>query len=78
MSKRSRDLGGEAPADLFERVREAAQVEHHAQEERAALGVRRVLVGLVDVRPLRVQEPETAATIPGRSSHLTSSRPVAT
>jgi hypothetical protein len=50
------DLRVEAAPQLVERSRQAAHVEDLTQEEGAALGVGRVLVGLVDVGALRVQE----------------------
>jgi hypothetical protein len=52
----ARDLLVEPAPELIERRRQAAQVEHHAQEERAPLGVGRVLVGLRDVGALGVEE----------------------
>jgi hypothetical protein len=65
------DLGPEGLGELRAQRR---QREGHAHEERAALGIRRVLVGADDVRAARRQEPRTAATIPWRSGQEMSSR----
>jgi hypothetical protein len=54
--ERAPDLIGELALELVQGGRQAAGVEHHSQEERAALGVGRVLVGLGDVGPALEEE----------------------
>jgi hypothetical protein len=62
--ERLRHLCGEGAFELVPPLEQPLEPEHHPHEERAALGVGRVLVGAEDVGVALGENPATVATIP--------------